>query len=274
MRRIAAVLALLPVVFADAPDIDVGALLRKSEAFKKQCEKFKIEWEKGAVRAVGEIGYRGGGPCEYLVSIFPAKSHETVVLLDDGPWEGKGRRPRGGLEHYATALNNAFLAAGFKRGEPFRWNDQTGEVFPPKGETVHVYAEWKDPETKKTKRALMADWLWNFKTVHVMQPGKLVYTGSFLIDHDGKKFLGAELDGLIVAVLNTGTALIDNLEDGALDNGAYEAIPLRIPKTGTRVTVVFSRKKLEAETYEPLKLNDELKKAREEYLAKQQEEKE
>ena len=32
------------------------------------------------------------------------------------------------------------------------------------------------------------------------------------------------------------------LEDGGLDNGAYEAIPIRIPPSGTRVRAVFARK--------------------------------
>jgi hypothetical protein len=99
-----------------------------------------------------------------------------------------------------------------------------------------------------------------------MEPN-FVYTGSLLIEHDGKTFLGAELDGLILAVLNTATALLDSLEDGSLDNGAYEAIPTRIPQTGTRVKLVFSRKKLaDVVTFEPLKLNDELNKSRAEYL--------
>jgi hypothetical protein len=272
MPRLALPLLLAAAVLADdgkkpeAPKIDVGALLRKSEKFAEQCRKLRISYAEGVVRAEGEIGYRGGGPCEYLVSIYPAKAHETVVLLDDGPWEGEGRRPREGLKDYATVLNNAFLAAGFERGKPFSWDENTGEVFPPKGIAVHVYAEWVDAETKKPRRARLADWLWNFKTVHVMEP-MFVYTGSLLIEHEGKNYLGAELDGLIVAVLNTATALIDSLEDGSLDNGAYEAIPKRIPERGTRVKVVFSKKQLEAEKFEPLKLNDELKAARAKYLA-------
>jgi hypothetical protein len=272
MPRLVIPLLLAAAVLADdekqpePPKIDVGALLRKSEKFAEQCRKLRISYEEGVVRAEGEIGYRGGGPCEYLVSIYPAKAHETVVLLDDGPWEGEGRRPREGLKDYATILNNAFLAAGYERGKPFSWDEKTGEVFPPKGTKVHIYAEWIDAETKKPRRARLADWLWNFKTVHVMEP-MFVYTGSLLIEHEGKNYLGAELDGLIVAVLNTATALIDSLEDGSLDNGAYEAIPKRIPERGTRVKVAFSKKELEAETFEPLKLNDELKAARAKYLA-------
>jgi hypothetical protein len=272
MPRLALFLLLAAAVLADdekkpePPKIDVGAVLRKSPKFAEQCRKLRISFKEGEVRAEGEIGYRGGGPCEYLVSIYPAKAHETVVLLDDGPWEGEGRRPREGLKDYATVLNNAFLAAGYQRGKPFSWDENTGEVFPPKGTEVHVYAEWTDPDTKKPRRALLADWLWNFKTVHVMEPA-FVYTGSLLIEHDGKNYLGAELDGLVVAVLNTATALIDSLEDGSLDNGAYEAIPKRIPERGTRVKVVFSKTKLEAEKYEPLKLNEELEQARAKYLA-------
>ncbi|MHC4938965.1 MAG: YdjY domain-containing protein [Planctomycetota bacterium] len=278
MLRVALLLTLAAGVIADekkpeAPKIDVGAILRKSAKFQKQCKEMLISYEEGVVRAEGEIGYRGGGPCEYLVSVFPAKSHETIVLLDDGPWEGEGRRPNARRKDYATVLNNAFLAAGYKRGRAFSWNNETGEVFPPKGEKVHVYAEWTDEKTKKTKRALMADWLWNFKTVHVMVPD-FVYTGSLLIEHEGEKFLGAEMDGLVVAVLNTGTALIDSLEDGSLDNGAYEAIPIRIPPTGTRVKVVFSKKALPAEKFKPLKLNEELKAARAKYLAEKKKKKE
>ncbi|MEM8884737.1 MAG: YdjY domain-containing protein [Planctomycetota bacterium] len=259
--------AFAPAEDKKAPAIDIGALLRKSEDFAAQCKKFRITWSEGEVRTEGEIAYRGGGPCEFLVAIFPAKAHETIVLLDDGPIEGDGPRPRGTLKGMAQTINNAFLAAGFSKGRAFSWDETTGETFAPKGQTVHVYAEWVDPETKKTKRANMGDWLWNFKTVHTMEP-QFVYTGSILIEHDGKNYFGAELDGLIVAVLNSGTAVVDSTEDGSLDNGAYEAIPIRIPPAGTRVQVVISKKELPAETYKPLKLNEELKKARAAYLEK------
>ena len=117
-----------------APKVDVGAILRKSKPFAEQCKKLRVSFADGVVRAEGEIAYRGGGPCEYLVAIYPAKSHETVVLLDNGPWKGEGRRDRVTLKGYAQVLNNAFLAAGFKRGKPFNWDDETGEVFPPSGD--------------------------------------------------------------------------------------------------------------------------------------------
>jgi len=226
------------------------------------------------VRSDGEIYYRGGGPCEYLVGVFPAKAHETIVLLDKGPWEGEGRRPRAPVQGLAEVLNNAFLAAGFVRGKAFDWDRETGDVFPPKGETVYVYAEWKDKDGK-AHRARMCDWVWNFKTIEVMQPGQFVYTGSVLIEED-KVWLGAEIDGLIVAILNTSTSLIDSVEEGALDNGAYEAIPIRIPPAGQRVTVAFTKAPLEVtENYPPLKLPPELierKKQLEEEKARKKEE--
>ena len=235
---------------------DVGAVLRTSKEFAAKCKDHSITWADGVVRAQGEIAYRGGGPCEYLVGVYPAKAHETIVLLDKGPWKGDEERSRDPIRGLAEVLNNAFFAAGFKRGEPFDWDRKSGEVFAPKGETVHIYVEWKG------KRALMSEWLWNFKSIEVMEPGKFVYTGSLIIDEgppDHRKWLGAEVDGLVVAVLNTATALIDSTEDGSLDNGAYEAIAIRIPESGTRVTVAFSRKPLEVtEKYPPLKLGKEL----------------
>lgn len=245
--------------------VDVGKVLRESREFLVKCRKHRVSFEPGIVRAEGEIYYRGGGPCEYLVGVFPAKAHETIVLLDKGPFEGDGRRPREYVRGLAEVLNNAFLAAGFERGKPFDWDRQSGEVFLPKGVTTYIYAEWTDAKDQ-LHRAYMADWLWNFKTIDVMKRGQFVYTGSQIIDEGpptNKKWLGAEVDGLIVAVLNTSTALIDNLEDGGLDNGAYEAIPIRIPPAGTRVRAVFSNKELKlTENYEPLKLTPEVIEAR------------
>ncbi len=255
-----------------APEVDVGAVLRKSEPFAKKCAALRIRFAKGVVRAEGEVAYRGGGPCEYLINIYPAKSHETVVLLDAGIVPEK-QDARNSLEGYAKTLNNALMAAGFKRGKPFAWNDETGEVFPPSGDAVHIYVEWKDPTSGEAKRALMSDWLWNFRTTHTMQPD-FVYAGSTWIEHDGKKYFAADLDGLLVAVLNNASALVDNREDGSLDNGVYEAIPLRMPPLATRVVVVFSKTKLDGcEKYEPLKLPPELVKARAEYLAQKAKEK-
>jgi hypothetical protein len=243
------------------PLVDVGKVLRESKEFAAKCKEFKVTWSEGVVRSEGQVYYRGGGPCEYLVGVFPAKAHETIVLLDKGPFEGEGRRPREPIYGLAEVINNAFLAAGFQKGKPFDWDRETGDVFAPKGETTYVYCEWKS-EKGKVLRARMCDWLWNFKLLEVMQPGKIVYTGSLILDEGpptNKKWLGAEVDGLVVAILNTSTALMDNVEDGGLDNGAYEAIPIRITPAGTRVTVAFSKKELEVtENYPPLKLPKEL----------------
>jgi hypothetical protein len=258
-------LATWPSLGQEKP-VDLKKVLRESKEFAEKCKGFKITWEDGLVRAVGEIAYRGGGPCEYLVNVAPAKAHETIVLIDSGPWDAEKRRPRGQLNGLATVLNNAFIAAGFTKGKPFDWDRETGEVFPPKGETVYIYAEWKDDQGKVT-RARMCDWLWNYRTIDVMQPGKFVYTGSMMIDEgppDHKKWFGAEIDRLLVATLNTSTALLDNTEEGALDNGTYEAIALRIPPIGTRVTVLFSRTVLEAHEFAALKLPQEVLDARKE----------
>jgi hypothetical protein len=267
-RTLIALLSLLP--FAGAQDeapVDLGKTLRESPEFKKQCEEFRVSFAEGVVRAEGEIHYRGGGPCEYLVGVFPAKAHETVVLLDKGPRVKDEEGAQEYVRHLAEVLNNAFLAAGYRKGKPLDWErerpaeDRPPKIFPPEGETVHVYAEWKDADGKE-HRALMSEWLWNFQTIDVMQPNLFVYTGSMIVDEgppDHRKWLAAEIDGLIVAVLSTSSALIDNLEEGALDNGTYEAIPIRIPERGTRVTVAFSKKPLEAtEKYPPMKLPPEL----------------
>ncbi|MFQ5844625.1 MAG: YdjY domain-containing protein [Planctomycetota bacterium] len=237
--------------------IDLGKALRESEEFKKKCAAFEIGVKEGLVSAVGEIVYRGGGPCEYLVGVFPHKSHETVVLLDDGPWKGEGHRPLRHIEGLASVLNNAFLAAGFRRGKPFMWNPDTGEVKLPRGPAVHIYVSWKDGKGR-TRRANMADWLWNYDRRAVMQRGKFVYTGSMIYDEGPpthKKWLGAEVDGLIVAILTTSSSLVDHTEKGGLMNGAYEAIAARMPESGTRVKVLFSSRELEVtEKYPPLEV--------------------
>lgn len=272
--RTAAVIALLallspaqePPAPAEPAPVDVAKVLRESEEFASTCKRFKIAWQEDLVTAVGEIAYRGGGPCEYLVNVSPAKAHETIVLLDPGPWTSK-RRPSGErMRGYATCLNNALLCAGFKAGKPFRWNDETGETFPPEGETVHVYLEWKDEAEKKQVRARIEDLLWNYRTVDYMQRGKLVYTGSQMIDEGPphhKMWFGAEVDRLVVACYSTPTALIDNTEEGAPENGTYEAIHARVPEIGTRVTVLLSRKPLEGVTeFKPLELPEDVLEAR------------
>lgn len=278
-RALIGLLTVLPALAEEPAPVDVGKVLRESKEFQEQCAKMKVTFVPGLVASLGAIVYRGGGPCEYGVGIYPSKPHETIVLLDEGPWTGEGQRPREYVRGLATTLNNAMLAAGFKPGSAFDWNRETGELSLPKGETVHIYVEWTDAEAKK-HRARLSDWLWNFKTIDVMQPGKWIYTGSIIYDEgppDHKKWLGAEMDGLIVAVLNTSTSMIDCIEEGATDNGTYEAIPVRIPESGTRVTVLFSAKELEfTENYPPLKLPKELeeaKKAREEEKKKAEAEK-
>ena len=261
---------------AEPAPVDVAKVLRESPEFADTCKRFKISWEEGLVRAVGEIAYRGGGPCEYIANVSPAKAHETIVLLDTGPWTSK-RRPSGQrMNGYATCLNNAFLCAGFKPGKPFNWDEETGKVFPPQGDPVHIYFEWKEKE--KEIRARISDLLWNYRTVDVMQPGTLVYTGSMMIDEGPphhKQWFGAEVDRLVVACYSTPTALIDNTEEGASENGTYEAIHSRVPEIGTRVTVLFARKPLDKVTeFKPLELPEEVlaeRRKREEEKRKQAE---
>jgi hypothetical protein len=254
-----------PAPPAEPQPVDVAKVLRTSEEFAATCKRFRIAWEDGLVTAVGEIAYRGGGPCEYLINVSPAKAHETIVLLDPGPWTSK-RRPSGErMRGYATCLNNALLCAGFKPGKPFRWDEETGETFPPEGDVVHIYLEWQDAE-KKQIRSRIEDLLWNYRTVDIMQRGKLVYTGSQMIDEGPphhKMWFGAEVDRLAVACYSTSTALIDNTEEGAPENGTYEAIHARVPEVGTRVTVLFSRKPLDKVTeWKPLELPEEVLEAR------------
>ena len=253
--------------------VDLAKVLRESPEFADTCKRFRISWEEGLVRAVGEIAYVGGGPCEYIVNVSPAKAHETIVLLDTGPWTSKRRPSSQRMNGYATCLNNAFLCAGFKAGKPFGWNEETGETYPPQGEVVHLYFEWKDGKT--TTRARVSDLLWNFRTVDVMKPDHLVYTGSMMIDEGPphhSKWFGAEADRLIVACYSTPTALIDNTEEGAPENGTYAAITDRLPEIGTRVTVLFARKPLAGVTeFKPLDIPEEVlaeRKRREEEKAK------
>ena len=241
--------------------VDLAKVLRESPEFADTCKRFRISWEEGIVRGVGEIAYVGGGPCEYIVNVSPAKAHETIVLLDTGPWTSKRRPSSQRMNGYATCLNNAFLCAGFKAGKPFSWNEETGAIYPPQGEVVHMYFEWKD-DNKTSVRAHVPDLLWNYRTVDVMQPGHLVYTGSMMIDEGPpkhEKWFGAEVDRLIVACYSTPTALIDNTEEGAAENGTYEGIPARLPSVGTRVTVLFARKPLAGVTeFKPLDIPEEV----------------
>ena len=134
-------LACLPALAQEKPPVpvkptpvDLEKVFRESKEFRAKCKELQISFGDGIVRAPGEIVYRGGGPCEYLINVAPAKAHETIVLLDDGPWvpppakEGRPppRRPRKQLNGLATVLNNAFIAAGFKKGRPFDWDHKTG----------------------------------------------------------------------------------------------------------------------------------------------------
>jgi hypothetical protein len=183
---------------------------------------------------------------EFFAVITGGKEHEAVVALTGNHDPEKGRLPEG----LAGMINACILALGYERGEPVSVTPD-GKVVPPSGETIHIYMEWD--EKGETVRARAEDLIYDLDSKRAMERGKWVYVGS-RFERDFGAGTGvvymADITGDVVATYSWPNTIIDNTTLEAKDDIYYVCYTPRIPKIGTKATVVFSKTELPAREFE------------------------
>jgi hypothetical protein len=185
---------------------------------------------------------------EFFAVAAGGKEHEAVVaLLGNVDPEGNTRRAEG----LPGMLNACLLALGYQKGTPVKVS-RDGKVLPPEGEPIYLYIEWE--EDGKTVRARAEDLIYNIQREATMERGKWVYVGSrFERDFgSGEVIYMADVTGDVAATYSWPNTIIDNTTSEGQDDIYYRCFTGRIPKVGTRVTMVFSKKELSAKDFPPI----------------------
>jgi len=182
---------------------------------------------------------------EFFAVTAGGKVHEAVVAITGNAELEREDIPEG----LAGTLNACILALGYEKGTPVK-STRDGKVIPPSGKTIHIYLEWTDEDGSQV-RARAEDLVYNSKTRKAMARGRWVYVGSrFEKDWaDGETRYMADLTGDVVATYSWPNTIIDNTTSEGADDIYYVCYTPRIPKPGTKVTLVLAKKELEAKEF-------------------------
>ena len=190
---------------------------------KVSVEQKSIEVEGVASEELGKYAEQLQGAIEYFACAIGGKTYESLFVLDCNP----------------TEFYNALIKIGLKPGSPF-YEDESGKRIPPKGDTVRLYIEWKNPEGK-TMRFRAEDLVYNRKTKKPMQHIDWVFTGSRFMEDPATDeiVLQAELTKSIVATFHGDRSVIlQNPLMEAIDESLYEANSKLLPKAGTKIKMI------------------------------------
>lgn len=168
------------------------------------------------------------GPLEVFVCPRYTKEHESVVAINAS----------------SQQVHAALLAIGAEPGKPVQWID---EYQPATGDVIEVSVMWKQDDELVTRRG--QEMILNIKTGKTMQHdwvfgGSIIETIEATEDSPAQTYYLAD-SGELVCVSNFSTATMDvpvrssDANEGLL----FEAHTPNIPDVGTKVYVIFNKKK-------------------------------
>ena len=199
------------------------------EAWRKLSPNHEIwlDMEKKQVIAGGHICLNAG-PLEVFVCPRHTKEHESVISIKAD----------------AEQVHAALLAIGANPGKPVQWIE---EYKPATGDVIAIDVMWKEGEkiikrpgqemilNSKTGNSMQHDWVFGGSIIETIEATEDTPERSFYLANSGE----------LVCVSNFSTATLDvpvkssDANEGLL----YEANTPNVPAIGTRVYVVFSKKK-------------------------------
>ena len=218
--------------------IDRGKLKRFGENKAKErpgMDTLLVDKASKTILAKGEFVLESG-PLEYMVVGFGenAKLHETILAIKPSP----------------TNLCLAMLLCAYEFVGQVR---RDGKVNMPKGGGVMLSLEFErmvktpDGESKQRVRLPIEEFAWNNTTERPMKRCPWAFTGSrWDKTEEGKKFLRAEIEKSIAAIMVDPDALLNTPLDSAEDAnvagdrfGFYSVNRKIVPPRGTECWLVF-----------------------------------
>ena len=199
-----------PVVRAISPSIyEVG--------------KVRLDQKALSISFPGKLNMKRG-LLEYLLVNPKGSVHESLLATD--------------VE--ANDIHVAMLLLGAKGGAitaaapPAQLNAQYFRTAPKlTGDTIFITVKWMEKDVEKT--APVEDWLINEETRKKIEHGPWIYNGSMV--YEGR-FL-AQMEGNLVALVTSPTALINNPRKGNNDDKMWNVNEEATPGQSTPVEIIF-----------------------------------
>ena len=185
--------------------------------------KVRLDQKATSISFLGKLNMKRGR-LEYLLVNQKGNTHESLLVTDVEANDihvamlllgAKG-------EAITAVAPPTQLDARFLRAAPKLTSD-----------TVFITVKWKEKDVEKT--ASIEDWLINGPTKENIEHGPWIYNGSML--HEGS-FL-AQIDGNLVALVTSPTALINNPRKGNDNDEMWNVNGESTPGVTTPVEITF-----------------------------------
>lgn len=208
--------------------MDVKNLIQQVDEHRFRIGTIQFDRKTREIRFPCEVNMTEG-ILEYLIVHKNGNVHESLLSTDIS----------------ATHLNIAFKLLNYQASpELYAFRNESGglsENYPKvpeaiqKAARIRILLEWEDQG--KTRSIPVGEWIQhNVRPKECMPDSPWVYGGSEV--YYGK-FL-PESSGDICAIFATNSALINYPGEGAFDDTIWNAYSERVPKIGTKVTVVIA----------------------------------
>lgn len=187
----------------------------------------KIDRKKRFVDLEGVVVLREADWIELLACMPRSRVHESLISIKAKP----------------SHIHGAMLIAGYKPGHPWKAEKikDTWKYYPAKGELVQTTILYKDKKGK-TVEVSPSDWIIESQTNKKLPDSNWMFTGSRVLNVQGKKLYAADLEGNLFTLVNFGDEVFarqTKLEGGQGGAGGdtWKANTKLIPPVGTKLTL-------------------------------------
>ena len=180
-----------------------------------------VDREAGEIDLDAKVVLREGEWIELIACSPNTREHEALVVVPARP----------------SHIHLALLTLGLEPGEPLKvtQTDDGFDVTPPHGPAIEVFFVFE--QDGQSRQIPANQWVINQQTDEVMADNRFLFTGSEIVNHEGRDLYMADLNGSIVSLVNFGDDLLarDTTATNKSDNQAWNANTMQIPPLGTDV---------------------------------------
>ena len=164
------------------------------------------------------------GLLEYLIVNPHGSAHESLLVTDTNASD----------IHFAMLLLGAKGGAITTEAPPAQLDERYFRTAPKiTGDPLLITVQWKEKDVERT--VPVEDWLYNESAKKAIEHGPWTYNGSIVFEG---RFL-AQVDGNLVALVTTPTALINNPRKNSNNDQMWNAYEKATPRVNTPVRIIF-----------------------------------